>query len=234
MYSFKSQVRFSETDHNGKLKFSSLMDYFQDASTFHSKSVELGIDREIENNRAWVVSYWQIEIDRYPMLYENIKTGTFPTSYKGAVGNRNFFMEDEEGNMIARAKSVWAYVDTANGHPVRITKEDVERYGSDNLFELEDIGRKVERGSNPILKETFKVRKEHIDRNEHVNNCRYIEMAMEYVPLDMEVHKARVSYKKSALYGYTIYPYVSEEDNRIVVELSDENKNPYCIIEFSI
>ena len=234
MYSFSSQVRFSETDHNGKLKLSSLMDYFQDCSTFHSKSAGIGIDKELENERAWVVSYWQIEIDRYPLLYENIKTGTFPTGFKGACGNRNFFMEDEEGNMIARAKSIWAYVDTKNGHPVRIPAEEVEKYGTDDLFELEDMGRKIKRGINPVLNEPFKVRKEHIDRNEHVNNCRYIGMAAEYISKESVIKKVRVCYMKSAKYGDTIYPYVSEEADRIVVELSDEEQRPYCITEFTV
>ena len=234
MYSFKSQVRFSETDHNGKLKLSSLMDYFQDCSTFHSNSVNLSVEREIASSRAWVVSYWQVEVDRYPMLYENIKTGTFPTGFKGACGDRNFFMEDEEGNIIARAKSIWAYVDTSTGRPVRIPEEEALKYGTDDLFELEDMGRKVKGGENPNLLEPFKVRKEHIDRNEHVNNCRYIEMAAEYIPKDSEVKKMRVGYMRSAKYGDTIYPYVSEEDSKIVVELSDENGKPYCIVEFII
>ena len=234
MYLFKSQVRFSETDHKGKLKIASLMDYFQDCSTFHSNSVDLGVEHEIENKRAWVVSYWQVEVDRYPSLYENIKTGTFPTGFKGVCGNRNFFIEDEKGQIIARAKSIWAYVDTTTGRPLRIPKEEALKYGTDNLFELEEMGRKVEGGINPELKEPFKVRKEHIDRNEHVNNCRYIEMATEYVCKESEVKKIRVSYMKPAKYGDIIYPYVSEADGKITVELSDENKQPYCIIEFII
>ena len=234
MYSFKSQVRFSETDHNGKLKLSSLMDYFQDCSTFHSNSVNLSVEHEIENSRAWVVSYWQVEVDRYPLLYENIMTGTFPTGFKGVCGDRNFFMEDEEGNMIVRAKSIWAYVDTSTGRPVRIPEEEALKYGTDKVFELEDMGRKVKGGSNPELKEPFRVRKEYIDRNEHVNNCRYIEMASEYVRNESEVKKIRVSYMKSAKYGDIIYPYVSEEEGKIVVELSGEDRKPYCITEFII
>lgn len=232
MYSFNSKVRFSETDQNGRLKLSSLMDYFQDCSTFHSESAGVGIDHEMENKRAWVVSYWQIEIDRYPFLYENIKTGTFATSFKGACGNRNFFMEDEKGNMIARAKSIWAYVDTENGRPVRITEEEVEKYGTDNLFELENMGRKVQKGKDPVLMESFKVRKEYIDRNGHVNNCRYVEMASEYIPEESDIKKVRVGYMKPARYGDTIYPYVSEDENKLTVELADENRNSYCITEF--
>ena len=231
MYSFKSKVRYSETGADSRLTLWSLMDYFQDCSTFHSKEVDLSVEHEIENKRAWVVSYWQIEIDRYPLLYENIETGTFPTSFKGACGNRNFFIKDEEGKYVARAKSVWAYVDAKSGRPIRIPDEEAKRYGTDSLFELEDLGRKIKGGINLEPKEPFKVRKEYIDVNKHVNNCRYVEMAAEYIPEDLIVKKLRVCYIKSALYGDTIYPYVSKEEDRTVIELSDENKKPYCIVE---
>ena len=232
MYTFNSRIRYSETDHNGKLKLSSLVDYFQDASTFHSKEVDLGIEKELDNNRAWVITYWHIEVERYAELYEDIITGTFPTKFKGFLGHRNFFMKDSCGNMIAKASSIWAYMDTKRKRPARIPEEEVEKYKGENLFEIEDKGRKVQRGVKPVAKESFTVRREYIDRNEHVNNCRYIEMAEEYIPKDKIVKGLCVEYSSQALYKDTIYPYVSEEDDRIVVELCNKEKDPYAVIEF--
>lgn len=37
MYSFNSRVRYSEVNKDGRLKLVSLLDYFQDCSTFHSE-----------------------------------------------------------------------------------------------------------------------------------------------------------------------------------------------------
>ena len=44
MYSFDSRVRYSEVDDQGKLTFTSMIDYFQDCSSFHSEDVGVGID----------------------------------------------------------------------------------------------------------------------------------------------------------------------------------------------
>ena len=75
------------------------------------------------------------------------------------------------------------------------------------------------------------MRKYHIDTNEHVNNCQYVQMALEGLEKPVEVEKMRVEYKKSAVYGDVIYPKVAYEEDRTVVELSDENGNAYAVVE---
>ena len=39
MYTFQSQVRYSELDSDRKLSIASIVDYFQDCSTFHSETL---------------------------------------------------------------------------------------------------------------------------------------------------------------------------------------------------
>ena len=75
------------------------------------------------------------------------------------------------------------------------------------------------------------MRRYHIDTNEHVNNCQYVQMAMEMLPGDISVHQLRVDYKKSAVLGDMIFPKVSEEAERTVVELCDEVGKPYAVVE---
>ena len=75
------------------------------------------------------------------------------------------------------------------------------------------------------------MRRYHIDTNEHVNNCQYVQMAMEMLPGDISVHQLRVDYKKSAVLGDMIFPKVSEEAERTVVELCDETGKPYAVVE---
>ena len=45
MYSFEGRVRYSECDDAGRLSLVSLINYFQDCSTFQSESLGLGIAR---------------------------------------------------------------------------------------------------------------------------------------------------------------------------------------------
>ena len=43
MYTFESRIRYSETDSEGKLTIASLINYFQDCSTFQSQDLGLGV-----------------------------------------------------------------------------------------------------------------------------------------------------------------------------------------------
>lgn len=231
IYEFSGRVRYSEIDHRGTMTLPALINYFQDCSTFHSESIGLGMERLKLKKKAWVLSYWQIIIDRYPKLYEKITTGTFATEFKGLFGNRNFYMKDEEGRRIACANSIWVFMDLEKGRPCRPAEEDIAPYGVNEPLDMPYEDRKI---SVPEVfgdREPFPVRKYHIDTNEHVNNCQYVQMALEMLSGDISVRQVRVDYKKSAVLGDIIYPGVAQDQGRIVTELRDENKRPYAVIE---
>ena len=96
MYSFKSKIRYSETDSRGRLSLEALLDYFQDCSAFQSEALGVGFYPLQERGLAWVLSYWQIVVDRFPDFYEDVETGTYPYNFKGCFGQRNFFMKDKD------------------------------------------------------------------------------------------------------------------------------------------
>lgn len=231
IYEFSGRVRYSEIDHRGTMTLPALINYFQDCSTFHSESIGLGMERLKLRKKAWVLSYWQIIIDRYPKLYEKITTGTFATEFKGLFGNRNFYMKDEEGGRIACANSIWVFMDLEKGRPCRPAEEDIAPYGVNEPLDMPYEDRKISVPEVFEDREPFPVRKYHIDTNEHVNNCQYVQMALEMLSGDISVRQVRVDYKKSAVLGDIIYPGVAQDQGRIVTELRDENKRPYAVIE---
>ena len=110
-YSFESYVRYSEIGEDRNLTLNSVINYFQDCSTFQSEHTGVGIEYLQEKNRVWVLSSWQIVVDRYPKLCEKIKITTWPYAFKRFLGSRNFTMEDESGATVAYANSLWTYGD---------------------------------------------------------------------------------------------------------------------------
>ncbi len=231
MYEFGGRVRYSEIDHTGKMTLPALINYFQDCSTFHSEEVGLGMGRLKADRKAWVLSYWQVIVERYPELGERIVTGTFPTEFKGLYGNRNFYMKDEQGKQLACANSIWVFMDLEKGRPTRPAKEYIEPYGTEEPLDMPYEGRKILMPEECEDMEPFPVRRYHIDTNEHVNNCQYVQMALEMLPREMSAGQLRVDYKKSAVLGDIIYPKVSREAERTVVELCDAEGKPYAVVE---
>lgn len=143
MYTFDSRIRYSETDETGALSLLGVINYMQDCSTFQSEDIGLGVEYLEKKKRAWLLSSWRIVIDRYPVLGERIKIGTWATSSKGIYGYRDFVLMDQEGNYLVKAESVWFFCDTEKMIPVRVMPEDVEAYGEGEALDLGKAPRKI-------------------------------------------------------------------------------------------
>lgn len=231
MYSFQSRIRYSESDREGKITLNAILDYFQDCSSFHSEDLGVGIKFLAEKQMAWVLSSWQIEIKRYPAYGEQVKVSTWPYAFQGFFGYRNFILETAGGELLAFANSIWTLLDLKKGRPARMLPEMIEAYVLAESFPMECKSRKIELPRNMEQREAFPVHKYHIDTNQHVNNGRYVGMAQEYIKEGTVITKMRAEYRKAAVYGDVICPFVSEEPQKTVVNLADGEGVPYAVIE---
>lgn len=231
MYSFSSRVRYSETDDSGRLTIPALINYFQDCSTFHSEEVGQGMEVLREREKAWIIIYWQIEIERLPKLAEEIIVSTMATGTKGLCAKRNFLMRDKEGTLLARADSAWVLMDTTRMRPTKLTKDMIEPYKKEEPLLMEEMDRKIPLPEKMAVCPKIKVGKEHIDTNGHVNNCQYIRMAFHLLEKEVHPTKLRVEYVKSAMEGDWIIPKIAFEEERILVGLFDIQGHSYANLE---
>lgn len=232
MYQFKSRVRFSEVDSQLNMTLPSIINYFQDCSTFHSDSIGQGIEVMMAQGYAWILSSWQIIINRYPRFGEEITISTWAHGWKAFFGYRNFKMEDTNGNVLAYSNTNWIYMNIKTGRPERIPKEISDLYASEPAIPMQEASRKIAPVTEGISLAPIHVHKYDIDSNNHVNNERYVPMAMECLPDGFTIRQLRVEYRNSAVYGDTIYPLYHQEGDTLKVSLNDANGKPYAIVEF--
>lgn len=232
MYSFNSRIRYSECDSQCKLRLEALLNYFQDASTFQSEELGAGFEYLEPRNLVWVLASWQIDIKRYPVLGERVVIGTHPHDFKGFLGSRNFCMMTEEGEMLAQANSLWTLLSFDTMKPTMAPKELTDKYEVEPPLQMEYVGRKIRIEGEAIPGEPIVVRKQHLDSNYHVNNAQYVSMAVDCLPEGFLIGGLRVEYKKQAHLNDVLLPYVTRQDNRIVVSLQDEAGAVYVNAEF--
>ncbi len=235
MYTFQSRIRYSEVGPDGRLTLESLLDYFQDASTFHSEDLGLGVGYLKEKNMVWVLSSWQIVVERYPQLCETVIVGTAPYAFKGFVGYRNFWMETEAGERLAYANSIWSLMDTVKMTPARPPAEMLEGYRLSEMLPMDYAPRKIAIPDNGQEQEELQVRPHHLDTNGHVNNGQHVRMAMDYIPADWRIRQMRAEYKRQAVLNDRLIPVVAvnTEKTLYTVSLNGEDKRPYSIVEFT-
>lgn len=233
MYRFTSRVRYSEINyHTNALSPSSIINYFQDCSTFQSEDMNIGLAYLQEHNRVWLLNSWQLQMKRPVYLGENIIVETWPYDFQGFYGYRNFIMRNDREEVLVAANSIWVYVDTTTGHPTRIPEHT--GYKLEPPFPLEQAKRKIALPTELIQGSAFTVKKSNIDSYNHVNNGQYIKMAEEYLPEDVIVTAMRVEYRRQAVLGDIIIPSISIQDKKYVIVLSNKDGLPYAITEFQI
>ena len=166
------------------------------------------------------------------MLGEEIEVSTWATDFKKMLASRNFSMKDGRGEKIAYANSLWVYMDMERGRPAKPESGEIEAYGTGEPLDMGYVPRKIELPACLESLPEFPVRRHHIDTNEHVNNCQYVQMAMDAVEVGKDICRARAEYKRSAVYQDMIFPKAAREEERTVVGLCDVQGEPYAIVEF--
>lgn len=232
-YSFGSRVRYSEIGEDGKLKLSSLINYFQDCSTFHSEEVGVGLEYFAKVKQSWLLNAWQIVIDRLPAMGEKITIKTRPYEIKGIYGMRNFMLMDEDDNMLAYANSIWFMYDFANNRVIRADATQIAAYPEEPRLEMDYAPRKIIVPDEDFRQlECFEVLRHHLDTNSHMNNGQYVVLAMDCLPAGVDIRQLRVEYRKAAVVGDRMYPRLYHSDGKWIVSLADEEGSIYAVVEF--
>lgn len=231
-YSFDSRIRFSETGENKCLTLNGIINYFQDCSTFQSEDIGRGMKFWEEKQQVWVLSAWQIVVERYPEVCEKVTISTWPYEFKHFLGKRNFVMEDAEGKKVAYANTLWTLLDLNTGHPVNADEEYIKAYGMGEKLDMEYAPRKIKMPKDYKEFPQFQVKAHHLDTNHHVNNGQYVLMAQEYIPTDFAVKQMRAEYKSQAVLDSVIVPKVHEENGVYTVSLDSSEGETYAIVEF--
>lgn len=228
-YEFTSRIRYSETGPDSRLTIESLINYFQDCSTFQTEDSGAGLDMLKEQGLAWMLLSWQIEIKRLPRLYEEVHIGTIPYELKGMMGLRNYYMDTAAGERLAFANSVWALIDTRTMSPVRITDAHKAHYTLGEKLDMEYGDRKIrfDQSLPHTQADSVQIHANQLDSNHHVNNGRYVRIALdalipktlglEQTPSESFVRHVQAEYKKQAHLGDELLPLIYEIDEKTVI-----------------
>lgn len=227
MYSFSYRIRYSECDSDMMLKYDKIIDLLQDTSTFHSEDVGLGIYNMKEKNLGFIILSWDIIIDDRPRLNEKVKVLTGIVKKKGLYIEREFVIlkKDKE---IVKAHSIWIVLDLNKVTPIPIDDSYIDKFTLDKMLPYDFNDRKLKSGDENSLLSSFVVDKNMIDSNNHMNNQRYVEKALEYLPLfNKKISRISISYIKEAILNDKICIYIGRDKlnpNKYILNFKKENE----------
>lgn len=160
------------------------------------------------------------EVLRYPENGERVEVLTYTTGFERVYGKRCFKLLDSGGNELARAASLWVFLDTKTGRPSRVFEEIMEAYGVEGDAPFEYMHREppVQEGEEVGQ---IVVGKRDIDTNHHVNNVKLAQFLLEALPIDAQVRQAHIFYRASSYEKDVLRLNRCEENGEIGVRLVD-------------
>ena len=216
MFTREITVQPSDVSCQGTLKLKSLLDYFQNTAGLAVEDIEGTTTELIARGYAWVLTRYEINIERLPTLDEKFIIKTFHDPSHGYNMLRAFQVDASDGKRIIDAKSSWFLVDVKTGRPVKSAAhvpEVLTINTGDINPDFQDI---PEFSDDETLRSVnFPVRFHDLDYNAHVNNAIYFGWVHDECPVnfaDYELKKVCASFRSGAKLGENITLKISEPE----------------------
>lgn len=176
-YTWRLTVRTYELDRFGHVRDVFLLRYLEETATQASAAVGYPLDWYLANHRLWLIRSWHIR-HLAPALYEDeLELTTWVADARRVQSNRDYRIRRVgDGQLIAAARSNWAYVDTRQMRPTRLPDDFDEAFAphQEPLADLRIQPRRVTTIADAHVYETgFTVSSGEIDIVGHVNNSVY-------------------------------------------------------------
>lgn len=202
------RIRQYECGLDLKLTFSSLLNMMQDVAADHSVLLNVSFLDLIKNNLAWMLSRYHISVEQYPGYGETVIIKTWPSNMDGMFALREYTMENEAGDILARMTASFVVFDIKAKKPVIVNEHLSMQTALLNERAIDDRFLPLELPAVIDHSQEISIRKHDIDINRHVNNRAIVEIGIEIVPIDIllgyDLKDAQITFKGQAFYGETL------------------------------
>lgn len=224
----KYEVNFTvnnfECNKFGLLSEVNFLKFLGESALIHSDSCSLEEKLNQNKNTAWMIQKWKVEINKYPKALDNIEIKTWSSDTYKFYASREYEVYLAK-DKIAKASSVWLYIDLDRRMPTRIPKKFKELFALEENRIFEDYAN-LDYDISDFKEVAYEeiVKREDIDYNNHVNNAVYFKWMIEsiedkyyeeYILKDVEI-----LYKKETMYKDRILVYnnYNIKENTLEVE----------------
>lgn len=207
-YTKQYELNYHDVDYKLRGTMITMMNFFADIGTRQSEELGVGLDLLQNENLTWVFYKYDIKVKKYPKFSDKVIVTTEAVAFKKFYAYRNYIIKNEQGEELVEAIALFFLIDINRRRPVRVPKEFYLAYGIDEDIQGQLEIEAIEKLSEVHSFSDFKVRYSDIDSNSHVNNVKYLEWAIETVPIDIvktyELKRVKITFEKETTYGHTV------------------------------
>lgn len=221
-------------DFRGKATLPMIGGFMLQSATRHAEERGFGYNEMTGQQRAWVLSRMVIEMIEFPLNDNVFIINTWVADVNKLFTERYFSFENEKGEKLGYAKSLWASIDLTTRRPTNVQNlsELVAYIDKEQPCPIEGLNK------IPLLKEdydhagSFDVKYSDVDINKHLNSMKYIEHFIDIFDIDMfkekEIRRFQINYIAEAHYGTHIDFLKKEIEKDIFVIEMKTNETTVC------
>ena len=215
-------------DANCNVKKSTVIDLLQDVSIEHSNSVGLDRFKYETLGIACLLAGWHIKYisSLVPFQSVTVKTGIMKIS-KCETYRKYEIWQNSECKVIATA--LWF---TVNTQTMKICRNTEEIFSVFECITEEDNNLscdKLRPRENAEFMGSTTVEKRDLDSNNHMNNVKSVEVALNRIPEDYDFSEIQVKYRKELKVGETISVHCKKTEKGFYLEIRNAD-NDICVI----
>ncbi len=227
------KIEINDIDYMGEYQIYLLFHHFTDIAT--RNGIEIGLwKQELMKDYGWVVAKQSLHLDE-PICYgEEIELSTLPADGTFVSFPRYYFIKKNE-KVIGYCSSLWTLIDL-HKRCIVLPKRvgiDVPKFDHNITLPSPDS---IDIDVPLNYMETRQVRYSDVDTNQHMNNAKYIQWAMDLI--DFDIHKENFLSEMTIQYQKEIKPltqvqlFLGKKDQSYIVQGKDE-LNDYFLIQLT-
>ena len=164
----------------GRLKSSMILYFAQEVAGHHFAELAMDYETLAQRRLFWAVTRHRVQITRLPVRGETIRVETWPMPTTRVAYPRSMVAYDQSGNEVFRAISLWVLMDLDTRNMILPGKSGISVIGTLRGSELEAPAGLIAKPLNSSRPRT--VAFSDLDRNGHMNNCRYLDWINDLLP----------------------------------------------------
>ncbi len=201
MQTINKTVLYADVDYSGHFKMTTLFQLLTTLAT--EDAITLGIwSMDMMDSYGWIVSKQTMELDEAICLHDEIEITTYADKGSFVIFPRYYIIK-KNNKVIGKISSVWTLLDLKKRMIVAPRRVGIKMPDINHDIKLE-----APKTIDEDLKMSFvnerKVLYSDVDTNQHMNNTRYIEWALDL--LDFDIFKEKYIYNISINYLKEIKP----------------------------
>ena len=180
IYQQEFEITDAYVDCHGRLKSSMLLYFAQEVAGKHFDRLAMDYDALAQRGLFWAITRHRVQVTRMPTRGETIRLETWPMPTTRVAYPRSMVAYDSRGNELFRSIALWVLMDLDSRSMVLPGKSGISVTGTLRGGELDSPTGLVAKTLNSSRPRT--VCYSDLDRNGHMNNCRYLDWICDLLP----------------------------------------------------